>query len=69
MFSDDGIKALVLKKFLPILNRLINFYLKTFEIPLNFEITSDYGYQMSTTDTLADDFDGLSGGQQLHLIV
>lgn len=67
MFSDEGIKALVLKKFLPILNKLINYYLKTFNIPINFEITSDYGYVMSTTDELADDFDGLSGGQQQRI--
>ena len=67
MFSDEGIKALVLKKFLPILNKLINHYLKIFNLPLSFEITSDYKYTMSTTDFLADDYDGLSGGQQQRI--
>lgn len=67
MFSDEGIKSLVLKKFLPILNKLINHYLKIFNLPLSFEITPDYKYTMSTTDFLADDYDGLSGGQQQRI--
>ena len=67
MFSDDGIKSLVLKKFLPILNRLINYYLKTFNISLKFEITSDYGYTMEASNSFSDDFEGLSGGQQQRI--
>lgn len=67
MFSDEGIKSLVLKKFLPIMNRLINYYLRIFGLNLKFEITEDYGYQMTTTNSLADEFEGLSGGQQTRI--
>jgi hypothetical protein len=67
MFSDEGIKALVLKKFLPTLNKLINYYLKTFNININFTLTSDYGYTMTADNGLSDEFIGLSGGQQQRI--
>lgn len=67
MFSDEGIKALVLKKFLPTLNKLINYYLKTFNINVNFTLTSDYGYTMTADNGLSDEFIGLSGGQQQRI--
>lgn len=67
MFSDDGIKNLVLKKFLPILNKLINYYLKTFNLNINFEITPDYNYTMTSNDVTGDEYDALSGGQQQRI--
>ena len=67
MFSDDGIKSFILNKFLPILNKLINYYLKIFNISVYLELTSDYNYTMKSSNGLADDYEGLSGGQQQRI--
>jgi DNA repair exonuclease SbcCD ATPase subunit len=67
MFSDDGIKTFILNKFLPILNKLINYYLKIFNISIYLELTSDYNYTMKSSNGLADDYEGLSGGQQQRI--
>jgi len=67
MFSDTGLKSLILRKFLPILNKLINFYLKKFELNITFNITEDYKYNIIAGNEYSDDFDGLSGGQQQRI--
>jgi len=67
MLSDEGIKAFILNKFLPILNKLINHYLKIFGIDITLEITSDYGYLMKSSNGLADEYEGLSGGQKQRI--
>ena len=67
MFSDEGIKAMVLRKFLPVLNKLINYYLKTFNMQIDFTITEDYDYLMKSSAGTAQSFEGLSGGQQQRI--
>lgn len=67
MCSDEGIKSFVLNKFLPILNRLINYYLRIFNIDISIELTSDYDYVMKSTSGLANNYDGLSGGQKQRI--
>lgn len=67
MLSDEGIKSYILNKFLPILNKLINYYLKIFDMNIYLEIKADYDYVMRSSNGLSDEYDGLSGGQQQRI--
>lgn len=67
MFSDEGIKSFILKRILPILNKLINYYLRIFNIDIILNITPDYGHTMTSSLGIASDYDGLSGGQKQRI--
>ena len=42
LFADDGIKAFVIKKYLPLINRLLNTYLAKFESDIIFNFDSEF---------------------------
>jgi len=67
MFSDDGIKSFILKKVLPMLNKLINYYIRLFDLKVTVELLHDYSHKMTSSSGYANDYDGLSGGQKQRI--
>lgn len=64
MFSDEGIKKFLLKKFIPIFNKLINHYLTVFNLNTTLIFDEYFDYSFISMDDVGDTYGALSGGQR-----
>jgi DNA repair exonuclease SbcCD ATPase subunit len=64
MFSDEGIKKYLLKKFVPIFNNLINHYLTQYKLNVKVDFDEYFDYTINAADDVGDSYGALSGGQR-----
>jgi len=48
LLKDEGIRAHIIKKYLPLINKILNTYLQKFAINLELELTSDFDIKINT---------------------
>ena len=67
MLQDTGIKTKIIKKYLPIMNKLINTYLTSMEFYVNF--TLDENFEETTKSRYRDDFSysSFSEGEKMRI--
>jgi DNA repair exonuclease SbcCD ATPase subunit len=67
MCSDTGIKHLLLKEFMPILNKLIAFYLSKFDLPVTVEFDEYFNHNLSAPKGLGQKHYLMSKGQKTRI--
>lgn len=67
MCSDAGIKHLLLKQFMPILNKLIAYYLDKFDLPVVITFDEYFGHTMSAPKGLGAKHGAMSKGQKTRI--
>ena len=67
LLSDGGIKSRMVKKYIPAINKLINYYLNILELPIGFEL--DENFQETIKSRFRDDFsyESFSEGEKKRL--
>lgn len=67
MLKDDGIKSKIIKKYIPLMNSLINQFLDKFELTVNFEL--DENFDETIKSRYRDDFsyNSFSQGEKLRI--
>lgn len=67
MCSDDGIKKMLLREFVPVLNKLIVFYLDKFDLPVTVEFDEYFGHKLSAPKGLGQLHGMMSKGQKTRI--
>ena len=67
MCSDDGIKSMLLKKFIPFLNKLINYYLSIFALPVTIIFDDHFKHTLQTHPGIGHKHSLLSKGQKKRI--
>lgn len=67
ILSDDGIKSFIIKKYLPLLNKLMNTYLQKFMIDLELEFDSELEIQIRTKFKEKYSYDSFSEGEKKRI--
>ena len=67
ILKDDGIKAYVIRKYLPILNKLMNTYLQRFHIDLEMEFTPNMDIEIKTKFKEGYSFGSFSEGEKKRI--
>lgn len=67
LLKDGGIKSKIIKQYIPIINRLINYYLNIFGLPVGFEL--DENFKETIKSRFRDDFsyESFSEGEKKRL--
>jgi len=69
MCSDNGIKNMLLKKFIPLLNTLISYYLSKFRLPLQVEFDEFFKHKITAELGIGQKHSLLSKGQKKRIDV
>jgi len=64
MYSDDGVKQIILSIFIPNLNKAIAYNLTKFNLPYSIRFSESMDMEFSSRHGMADDYYGLSEGQK-----
>lgn len=64
LFSEDGIKALIIKNILNFLNQRLNFYLSSLEAPCLIKFNETFDCDVVTVDGKPIDYWNMSGGER-----
>lgn len=67
MLHDEGIKSYIIKKYLPILNKLMNTYLQKFHIDLELEFTHDLEIRVKTKFKEKYAYESFSEGEKKRI--
>jgi ABC-type multidrug transport system ATPase subunit len=67
MCSDTGIKQLLLRKFTPLLNTLIDNYLRRFNLPVTVEFDELFKHKLSSVEGIGHKHGLLSKGQRKRI--
>lgn len=67
MCSDDGIKRMLLREFMPILNKLIAFYLDRFDLPVTVEFDEYFNHTLGAPKGLGQKHSMMSKGQKTRI--
>ena len=65
--KDDGIKSYIIKKYLPLINKILNLYLQKFSINLELELTSDFEIDIKTKFKENFTYYNFSAGEQKRI--
>lgn len=67
MCSDDGIRAMLLKRFVPKFNELIKYYLHSFNLPLMVEFDESFKHTINSNPGIGNKHSSLSKGQRRRI--
>lgn len=67
MCSDDGIKKMLLREFVPMLNRLISSYLERFDLPVKIEFDEYFNHTLESPKGLGQKHNMMSKGQKTRI--
>ena len=67
MLQDDGIKAHIIKQYLPLINKLMNTYLQKFSLNLELEFTSDLSLDIKTKFKETYAYESFSEGEKKRI--
>lgn len=67
LLKDNGIKAEIVKQYLPIINRMINHYLETMEFYITVELAEDFSETIKARDRDVFSYQNLSQGERRRL--
>jgi DNA repair exonuclease SbcCD ATPase subunit len=67
MCSDDGIKRMLLREFMPVLNKLIAFYLDRFDLPVTVEFDEYFNHTLGSPKGLGQKHSMMSKGQKTRI--
>ena len=67
MCSDTGIKHLLLKEFMPVLNKLIAYYLDKFDLPVTVEFDEYFSHTLTAPKGLGQKHSLMSKGQKTRI--
>lgn len=66
-FKDDGVKALVIKRYIPIINELINHYLQVLDFFVEFELDETFNETIRSRHRDEFTFDSFSEGEKARI--
>lgn len=67
MLTDDGIKGKIIKKYMPMMNLLINRYLEKFELYINFELDENFDETIKSRYRDEFSYNSFSQGEKLRI--
>lgn len=67
MCSDEGIKRMLLREFMPVLNKLIAFYLDRFDLPVTVEFDEYFNHTLTAPKGLGQKHSMMSKGQKTRI--
>lgn len=67
LLQDDGIKTYIIRKYLPIINKLMNTYLQRFRIDLEMKFNSDLEIQVGTKFKEGYQYENFSEGEKKRI--
>ena len=67
LLKDGGIKAKIIKQYVPVINKLINKYLSIMELPVGFELDENFNETIKSRYRDAFSYDSFSEGEKQKL--
>lgn len=67
LLKDEGIKTLIIKEYLPIINQLINKYLKQMELFIDFSFDENFDEVIQSHNKTTFSYESFSDGQKLKI--
>lgn len=67
LLKDDGIKASIIRKYIPILNQSVNEYLKILNFPVRFELDENFNESLASRYTNEFKYESFSMGERQRL--
>ena len=67
LLKDTGVKTLIIKKYLPVMNQLINKYLQAMDSYFNFELDDSFGETIKSRHRDVFSYDSFSEGEKMRI--
>lgn len=67
LLSDKGIKSKIVEQYIPVMNKLINAYLSEMELPINFELDSNFDENIKSKDRENFNYYSFSEGEKQRI--
>ena len=67
LLKDDGIKATIIKQYIPIINKLINMYLERMEFFCKFEVDENFKETIKARHRDESSYDSFSEGEKMRI--